>query len=91
MMKTWQKEHNDPQQELRDAFKVFDRDDNGLISAKELKYAMTHLGEKLTDDEVDEIIKKADVDGDDHINYEGKGASQKYHEAKWTICSSGAA
>lgn len=31
---------------------------------------MTNLGEKLTDDEVDEMIREADVDGDGQVNYE---------------------
>jgi calmodulin len=31
---------------------------------------MTNLGEKLTDDEVDEVIREADVDGDGQINSE---------------------
>jgi calmodulin len=32
---------------------------------------MLFLGEKLTDGEVDEMIREADVDGDGQINYEG--------------------
>lgn len=36
---------------------MFDRDGNGLISAAELRHVMTNLGEKLTDDEVDEMIR----------------------------------
>ena len=31
---------------------------------------MTNLGEKLTDEEVDEMIAEADIDGDGEINYE---------------------
>ena len=33
---------------------------------------MTTLGEKLTNDEVEEMIQEADVDGDGTVNYEGK-------------------
>jgi Ca2+-binding EF-hand superfamily protein len=33
---------------------------------------MTNLGEKLTDDEVDEMIQTADADGDGKVNYEGQ-------------------
>lgn len=39
--------------EIREAFKVFDKDGNGFISAAELRHVMTNLGEKLTDEEVD--------------------------------------
>ena len=31
---------------------------------------MTNLGEKLTDEEVDEMIREPDVDGDRQINHE---------------------
>lgn len=61
----------DSEEEIREAFKVFDRDNNGYISAAELKHVMTNLGERLSQDEVDEMIREADVDGDGQINYEG--------------------
>ena len=54
----------DTEEELIEAFKVFDRDGNGFISAAELRHVMTNLGEQLTDEEVDEMIREADVDGD---------------------------
>lgn len=31
--------------------------------------SMTNLGEKLSDNEVEEMIREADVDGDGQINY----------------------
>lgn len=60
----------DSEEELKEAFRVFDKDQNGFISAAELRHVMTNLGEKLTDEEVDEMIREADVDGDGQINYE---------------------
>jgi len=35
---------------------------------------MTNLGEKLSEEEVDDMIKEADLDGDGMVNYEGKDA-----------------
>jgi Ca2+-binding EF-hand superfamily protein len=108
----------DHEEELRQAFKVYDKDGNGFISAAEvrtlagtarhagpapprrarapcrpaapdpaaprqrrprraagaspfllqLRHVMTNLGEKLTDEEVDEMIREADVDGDGQVS-----------------------
>mmetsp|Transcript_6144 Transcript_6144/g.10526 ORF Transcript_6144/g.10526 Transcript_6144/m.10526 type:complete len:314 (+) Transcript_6144:44-985(+) len=60
----------DSEEEILEAFKVFDKDGNGLISAAELRYIMTNLGEKLTDEELDDMTRGADVDGDGKLNYE---------------------
>ena len=60
----------DTEEELIEAFKVFDRDGNGLISGNELQHVMTSLGENISQDEVEEMIKEADLDGDGYINYE---------------------
>ena len=45
-------------------------DGNGFISAAELRHVMTNLGEKLSEQEVEEMIREADVDGDGQINYD---------------------
>jgi calmodulin len=64
------KEQQDSEEKLIEAFKVFDRVGNGVISTAEVRHVMTNLREKLTDDEVDEMIREADNYGDGHINYE---------------------
>lgn len=60
----------DYEEEIKEAFKIFDKNDNKHISAAELRHVMSNLGEKLTDEEVDEMIREADIDGDGQINYE---------------------
>lgn len=39
---------------------------------------MTNLGEKLSEEEVDDMIKEADMDGDGMVNYDGRLNKQKY-------------
>ncbi|KAK3097154.1 hypothetical protein FSP39_006899 [Pinctada imbricata] len=63
----------DAEGEVKEAFSVFDKDGSGFISASELKHVMTNLGEKLTDEEVEEMMREADVDKDGRVNYEGTG------------------
>lgn len=58
-------------EEITDAFKVFDKNGDGFINAAELRHVMTNLGEKLSDGEVQDMIKEADIDGDGMINYQG--------------------
>ena len=41
---------------------------------------MTNLGEKLTEEEVDDMIKEADMDGDGMVNYDGKSFNS-FHPA----------
>lgn len=51
--------------------RVFDKNNDGLISSTELRHVMTNLGERLSDEEVDDMIKEADTDGDGMVNYNG--------------------
>ncbi|XP_042987027.1 calmodulin-like [Carya illinoinensis] len=61
---------NEAGEELKEAFKVFDQDQDGYISPNELRHVMINLEERLTDEEVDQMIRDADLDGDGLINYE---------------------
>lgn len=62
---------SDSEEELREAFRVFDKDGNGFISAAELRHLMANLEKKLTDEEVDEMMRETDLDGDGQVTYEG--------------------
>ncbi|MBA0559035.1 hypothetical protein Golob_016017 [Gossypium lobatum] len=63
-------QETDAEEELKEAFRVFDKDLNGYISASELRNVMMNLGEKLSDEEVEQMIKEADLDGDGQVNYD---------------------
>lgn len=62
---------DDSEEEMRQAFRVLDADGNGYITPRELHRVMRNLGENLTDEEITEMVKQADLDGDGRINYEG--------------------
>lgn len=63
-------QETEPEEQLRLAFKVFDKDGNGKLNAEELKNTMTNLGEPLSKDDVDYMIQMADITGDGQVNYE---------------------
>ena len=52
-------------------FRIFDKDDDGLISVDELRHIMLSFGEKMTEKELDEMISEANCDKDGHIDYDG--------------------
>uniref|UniRef100_A0A672N2P1 Calmodulin n=1 Tax=Sinocyclocheilus grahami TaxID=75366 RepID=A0A672N2P1_SINGR len=64
-------------QEFKEAFSLFDKDGDGTITTKELGTVMRSLGQNPTEaelqdmiNEVDEMIREADIDGDGQVNYE---------------------
>ena len=55
---------------LQTAFKMFDRDGDGKISGAEFKAVMGSLVERLTDQDVEKMMREADKDGDGSISFE---------------------
>ena len=58
------------EEEVINAFRVFDKEGNGLIQTDELKHMMMTIWDKMTEAEADEMIHEADIDDDGVINYE---------------------
>lgn len=57
------------ERELRDAFRVFDKHNRGFITASDLRAVLQCLGEDLLEDEIEDMIKEVDVDGDGRIDF----------------------
>ncbi|XP_062180068.1 probable calcium-binding protein CML18 isoform X2 [Phragmites australis] len=69
--------------ELREAFRLYDADQNGLISARELHRVLRQLGDKCSVADCSRMIRSVDADGDGSVNFEefkkmmGTGAGRR--------------
>jgi len=68
-MEKRQQVQND-EDELLQAFQVFDLNKDGVITVDELKEVLGKVGEIMTTEEIEDMVKMADKDGDGVINYE---------------------
>lgn len=64
--------------DLEEAFKIIDKEDNGYISVEQLKEILSGFGEKLDEDEFKELIKNIPVQTDGNINNIGIFFSNKF-------------
>ena len=53
------------------AFRDFDKNDDGKITNHEFKYILTHVGEnKFSEKEVEEFFKDCNINENDELDYE---------------------
>lgn len=58
------------QQELKAAFRLYDKEGNGYITTAVLREIMAALDDKLTADQLDEMIDEIDTDGSGTVDFE---------------------
>lgn len=59
------------QEELREAFRLYDKEGNGYIKTSDLREILRALDDKLTEDELDEMITEIDTDGSGTVDFDG--------------------
>ena len=71
MMSKYMKSSDDDYiEQVKEAFKIMDMDQNGFIEPQELKEVMTRFGQRLSDVDVEDMIREADMDGDGRVNFD---------------------
>uniref|UniRef100_A0A1I8GGL5 Calmodulin n=1 Tax=Macrostomum lignano TaxID=282301 RepID=A0A1I8GGL5_9PLAT len=63
------------EKQLRRAFAVFDKDNNGLIDLADLRSVMESQGQVLSDEELSDMIKEADKNGDGFVDFSEASSS----------------
>merc|ERR1719204_2761472 len=69
LMKMKTKESQE-ESEVREAFRILDRENRGEIEASVIKEILMKLDEDITEDDVDEMIREIDEDGSGWVDYE---------------------
>ena len=61
---------NEPEEELVEVFKIFDKNNDEKIDAEDLKIIFQELGEEVTDDDCRIMIDEHDIDGDQELDFD---------------------
>jgi len=77
---------DEAEEELKAVFKQVDKDNDGRITKEELETAMHELGSPATEDQIDKMMKEADVNENGSLNFQEfskawNGASGDQEEA----------
>ena len=69
---------SDTENEVREAYRVFDKDRDGFISRAELRMIFSALPERLTHGEIEEMLDAADEDGNLLVRFETSSFNQEF-------------
>ena len=69
-MMTARMSDKDTREDIDKVFRLFDDDKSGYISLKNLRRVAKELGETMTEEELMEMIERADSDGDGNVTPE---------------------
>ena len=61
---------NEPEEELVEVFKIFDKNNDEKIDAEDLKIIFQELGEEVSDEDCRIMIDEHDIDGDSFLNFD---------------------
>merc|ERR1711881_546819 len=72
-------------EELKEAFRIYDRDGQGFITTDVLKEILREIDSELTEDDLDNIIEEVDEDGSGTLDFDGEPDSMDDLSNKFTI------
>lgn len=58
------------EEEMKIAFDTYDLDKNKFVGASEIRHVVSLIGEKATDEEIDEMVRMCDTDGDGQVTFD---------------------
>jgi hypothetical protein len=66
-------------------FQVFDKDRSGFVGKGQIKYILTNLGEKMSEEEVDELFKSTIDASNNEVDYRGKSRQAYTHRWRYGL------
>jgi len=61
---------DEDERELKEAFRVLDKGNKGVIDVKDLRWILQSLGDDLSAEEIENMIEETDTDGSGTVDYE---------------------
>ena len=71
LLVTKKMQDDEDERELKDVFRVLDKERKGEIDVNELRWILKNLGDDLTEEEIDDMITDTDTDGSGFVDYDG--------------------